>query len=1162
VSIHVALNHVSHYVYDRPVALGPQVVRLRPAPHSRTRILSYSMRVEPAQHFLNWQQDPQSNWLARLVVPERTTTFRIEIDLIAEMAVFNPFDFFLEPQAETVPFDYTDAQRRELAPYLERVEATPAFAARLAAIPRVETPTVDFLVELNRRLQQEVRYLIRLEHGVQTPEETLTKASGSCRDSAWLLVQLLRHLGLAARFVSGYLIQLVPDVKSLDGPSGTDRDFTDLHAWCEVYLPGAGWVGLDPTSGLLAGEGHIPLACSPEPSSAAPVEGLVEPAECTFTHSMSVRRAHEAPRVTRPYDDAQWAAIDALGRAVDARLAADDVRLTQGGEPTFVSIDDRDGAQWNTEALGPTKRRLAGELLERMAATHGANGLPHFGQGKWYPGEQLPRWSLNWFWRKDGEPIVADPSILASEAGGGVFGALPRPAAPAGVDDAHALVTAVAARLGLDPRHAFEAYEDPYHFARRELQLPVNVDPLDSKLDDPMERERLARVFERGLSNAVGWVLPLAPNPVARRGPRIAQPQQLWQTTDWPLRTRRCYLAPGDSALGYRLPLQSLPWVAPTDYPWLHPADPTHEEAPLPPHAALLPTRGAWTIPGRPGREQGIVPTMASPEPGADARVQARRPSPRVAQDVADPGPGAGAGGGLPTGGAAFAGVVRTALCIEPRDGHLYVFMPPAANLDEYLQLVAAVEAAARDTGSKVVFEGYEPPKDPRLAVLRITPDPGVIEVNVAPAASWDELVSRTTALYDAAQLTRLSTEKFMLDGRHVGTGGGNHVVMGGATPADSPFLRRPDVLASMIAWWLAHPSLSYLFSGLFIGPTSQAPRIDEARHDAVRELEIAFAELARLQAQGPSACPPWLVDRLLRNLLVDVTGNTHRAEFCIDKLYSPDSSSGRLGLLELRGFEMPPHARMSLVQMLLLRALIARFWASPLDARTLPRWGTALHDRFMLPSFVLEDLREVVEDLRAHGFPFELDWFAPHRAFRFPTLGDFEAGGVQVELRMALEPWPVMGEEGAAGGTVRYVDSSLERIEISARGLVDGRHAIAVNGRCVPLRAVGPDGTRAGGVRYRAWWPASCLHPTIGVHAPLTVDLVDLWNRRSIGGCQYHVAHPGGRNHTTFPVNAYEAEARRLARFFRMGHTPGEMIPTPARIDPESPCTLDLRRA
>lgn len=1165
-SIHVALNHVTRYRYDRPVALGPQVIRLRPAPHSRTRILAYSMRIEPAGHFLNWQQDPQSNWLARAVFPERTSALSIEVDLIAEMAVFNPFDFFLEPHAERFPFEYEPWQRHELAPFLVRAEATPAFARRLAAIPRDEAPTVDALVDLNRRLQQEIAYLIRMEPGVQTPEETLVKGSGSCRDSAWLLVQLLRHLGLAARFVSGYLIQLVPDVKPLDGPGGAERDFTDLHAWCEVYLPGAGWIGLDPTSGLLAGEGHVPVACTPEPSSAAPVTGLVEPAGCTFEHVMSVARVHEAPRVTKPYDDARWAAIDALGRRVDADLAAGDVRLTQGGEPTFVSVDDRDGAEWNTEALGPTKRRLSAELLERLAARHGAGGLPHFGQGKWYPGEQLPRWSLNWFWRRDGEPIVADPSVLASEASAGPPGAPVAAGGACGAEQARDLVTGIASRLGIDPRLAFEAYEDPWHFVHRERQLPVNVEASDSKLDDPMERERLARVFDRGLGEPVGWVLPIAPDPGAVRGPsQQVQPAQLWQATDWPLRARRCYLAPGDSAIGYRLPLASLPWVAPHAFPWLHPSDPNQPAVALPPHAALLPEAGIRAVPARGASPRARVPTMPSPSAGegaarsqATVRGAGERPGARAAQAI-----GRDAGDGQGTvAGARYAGVARTALCVEPRDGRLYVFMPPAAHLDEYLQLVAAVEAAAKDAGLQVVFEGYEPPRDPRLAVLRVTPDPGVIEVNVAPAATWDELADATTALYEAARVTRLSPEKFMLDGRHVGTGGGNHVVLGGATPGDSPFLRRPDLLASLLGWWLAHPSLSYLFSGLFIGPTSQAPRVDEARHESVRELEIAFAEMARLQRAGPGACPPWLVDRLLRNLLVDVTGNTHRAEFCIDKLYSPDSASGRLGLLELRGLEMPPHARMSLVQALLLRALVARFWREPLEVARLPRWGTALHDRFMLPTHVLADLRDVVDDLRAHGYPFELDWLAPHWEFRFPRLGDFEAGGVRVELRMALEPWPVMGEEGTAGGTVRFVDSSLERIEIAARGLVEGRHAIAVNGRAVPLHPAGADGARVGGVRYRAWQPASCLHPTIGVHAPLTVDLVDLWSRRSIGGCRYHVAHPGGRNHDTFPVNAYEAEARRLARFFRMGHTPGEMTLTPARIDPESPCTLDLRRA
>ena len=1152
--MHVALNHLTRYDYDRPVTLGPQVIRLRPAPHARTRILSYSMRIEPAGHFLNWQQDPQSNWLARVVFPERTQSLRIEVDLIAEMAVFNPFDFFLEPAAEQFPFSYEPELAHELAPFLVRLPPEPVLDAWVARVPRASVRTIDFLVALNQRVQQEVAYLIRMEPGVQTPHDTLTKGCGSCRDSAWLLVQVLRRLGLAARFVSGYLIQLVPDVKSLDGPVGADRDFTDLHAWCEVYLPGAGWVGLDPTSGLFAGEGHIPLAATPEPSSAAPITGLVDPAECVFEHQMSVTRVFESPRVTLPYTPAQWAAIDALGRQVDADLIAGDVRLTQGGEPTFVSIDDRDGAEWNTEAVGPNKRRLSGELLDRLRPSHGQGGFMHYGQGKWYPGEQLPRWSLNWFWRRDGEPMLSDPAVLAREDAAASDTPTGLASQAVGIAHARALATGVAHLLSVDPDLVFEAFEDPVHFVHREQQLPVNVDPLESRLEDPMERERLHRVFARGLGQPVGCVLPIAPNPQVLRDPSVRQRAQLWQATAWPLRTQRCFLAPGDSAIGYRLPLASLPWVAPEDYPWVHPADPTAPVSALPGPSQLLPARpqagaGVRAVPGSPQ-----APIRMAPVPGA-------RPAQVIGRDARD-GQGSAAGATYAAGAGGDAGVARTALCVEPRDGRLYVFMPPCGQLDEYLQLVAAVEASARASGLQVIFEGYEPPRDPRLAVLRITPDPGVIEVNVAPSTTWDELVARTTGLYDAAHLTRLSTEKFMLDGRHVGTGGGNHMVLGGATPADSPFLRRPDLLASLIAWWLAHPSLSYLFSGLFIGPTSQAPRIDEARHEAVRELEIAFAEMARLQAQGPAACPPWLVDRLLRNLLVDVSGNTHRTEFCIDKLYSPDSASGRLGLIELRGFEMPPHAQMSLLQQLLLRALVARFWKTPLAPTKLPRWGTALHDRFMLGTVLQEDLRDVLDDLRAHGYAFEPEWFGPHWEFRFPRLGDFEAAGVKVELRMALEPWPVMGEEGAAGGTVRYVDSSIERIEVRVQGWVEGRHALTVNGQTLPLRAAGGDGAYVAGVRYRAWQPAACLHPTIGVHAPLTFDLVDTWNHRSIGGCQYHVAHPGGRNHEWFPVNAYEAESRRLARFFRMGHTPGPMHPAPPRIDPDMPFTLDLRRA
>jgi len=1105
-SIHVALNHVTHYRYDRPISLGPQVIRLRPAPHSRTRILSYSLRVSPDEHFINWQQDPQSNYLARLVFPEKTREFRVEVDLVVEMSVLNPFDFFLEPEATLCPFTYGPQLATELAPYLICLPAQPRFEEFLEGVSRERISTIDFLVALNQRVQHAIGYLIRLEPGVQTPEETLTKASGSCRDSAWLLVQLLRHLGLAARFVSGYLIQLKPDVKSLDGPSGTEVDFTDLHAWCEVFLPGAGWIGLDPTSGLLAGEGHIPLACSPEPSSAAPIEGGLEKCEVSFEHHMRVDRILEAPRVTKPYTDSQWAAIDALGRRIDVDLRANDVRLTQGGEPTFVSIDDRDGAEWNTDALGLTKRHLSEDLLARLKARYAPQGLLHYGQGKWYPGEQLPRWSLNLYWRRDGDPLWGDAALFADEK------------RDYGVTDAQAgeFLRAVAARLGMDGAYAFPAFEDVWYYLWRERKLPENVDPFDARLADPLERERLRTVFEQGLDKTVGWVLPL------ERDAALGA----WRTGSWFLRGERCYLIPGDSALGYRLPLDSLPWVAEKDFPWMHQPDPTQSFPHLPAYRRHAPQHQL---------------------PASVQRAAAR----------------AGAGGAetrQPARGESAAWITRTAMCAQPREGKLYVFMPPTRTLEDYLEVVAAVEATAAGMTLPVVLEGYEPPKDPRLQVLRVTPDPGVIEVNIHPAASWDELAEQTTFLYDAAHQSRLSTEKFMVDGRHTGTGGGNHFVLGGLTPADSPFMRRPELLGSMLAYWHNHPALSYLFSGLFIGPTSQAPRVDEARNDSVYEIEVALAEMRR-QSEQFGSCTPWLTDRLLRNLLIDVTGNTHRAEFCIDKLYSPDSASGRLGLLEMRGFEMPPHAQMSLAQQLLMRTLVARFWQQPYQPERLKRWGTELHDRFMLPHFVWEDFHDVVEELQDFGYPLQAEWFAPHFEFRFPRLGDFAAKNVAVELRMALEPWHVMGEEGAAGGTVRYVDSSVERLQVKVRGLIDDRHVLTCNGQAIPLQPTGTVGEFVGGVRYRAWCPPACLHPTIGVHAPLTVDLVDTWMKRSLGGCQYHVAHPGGRNYATFPVNAYEAEARRLARFFRMGHTPGRLEVTSPEHNPDFPFTLDLRR-
>jgi uncharacterized protein (DUF2126 family)/transglutaminase-like putative cysteine protease len=1141
-SIHVALHHKTHYKYDRLVNLGPQVVRLRPAPHSRMRILSYSLRVTPEKHFINWAQDPQANYAARLVFEQPTRELCVEVDLVAEMSVLNPFDFFLEPEAEKFPFAYDPALDNELAPFQRKCWLTPKFTRYLTAIrrevlgetrrrtkqerlsiPEKEKPrTNDFLVAVNQRLWKDIKYTIRLEPGVQTPEETLEKGSGSCRDSAWLLCQLFRHCGLASRFVSGYLIQLKPDLKSLDGPSGAEKDFTDLHAWTEVYLPGGGWIGLDPTSGLLAGEGHIPLACTPDPSSAAPISGAVDECKCEFSFEMNVMRVHESPRVTKPYTEEQWAEIEKLGHAIDADLKKGDVRLTMGGEPTFVSVDDPDGAEWNFTAVSHKKRILSGELIKRLRKQFAPGSLLHYGQGKWYPGEPLPRYALAAYWRKDGVPIWKDDSLIADESKNYGHGA----------KDAKELLSRIASLVGGDPEHLIPAYEDAFYYTWKERRFPSNVTPEKSNLKDKLERDRIARIFQQGLNSVVGYTLP------------IKRADGGWMTGAWFLRDDdTLWLIPGDSPMGLRLPLDSIPWVSEKDFPWLRQQDPSNPKLPELPKEFPYRQRfvGRAEAPMLPGQGRG----QSAQKLGGKAKPL--EPLPPDENPLRRPASGQSA-----------SWIIRTALCVEPRDGRLHLFMPPVETTEDYLDLIAGIETVVTEMGTPVIIEGETPPRDPRLNKLAVTPDPGVIEVNMHPSKSWDELVHRTEILYEEARQTRLGTEKFMLDGRHTGTGGGNHIIIGGETTQDSPVLQRPDLLRSLLAYWQNHPSLSWLFSGLFVGPTSQAPRIDEARNDSLYELEIAFKELDRnLDTFGYT--PPWLCDRLFRNLLVDASGNTHRSEFSIDKLFAPESSSGRLGLVEMRAFEMPPHARMSLTQHLLLRGLVSKFWKQPYK-NDLVRWGTDIHDRWMLPHFCETDFRDVIGDLRDAGYPFEFDWFAPHFEFRFPRIGDLKQRDLQIELRTALEPWHVLGEEPGGGGTVRYVDSSLERLQIKARGLIGDRFAITCNGHRVPLHPTGTNGEGVAGVRFRAWQPPECLQPTIGVHVPLRFDLYDTWNQRSLGGCTYHVAHPGGRSNDKFPVNSYEAESRRLSRFFRHGYAQGKFEIPPPIQNSEFPFTLDLR--
>ncbi|MFW6868459.1 DUF2126 domain-containing protein [Nocardioides sp. CPCC 206347] len=1114
-SIKVALEHRTTYAFDRPVAVAPHVVRLRPAPHCRTPIEAYSLKVEPAGHFINWQQDPFGNWLARLVFPEKVRTLDITVGLVADLMVINPFDFFIEEYAEHFPFAYEADVAADLAPYLRPVQDSTAAADWRAALPELPAdgvPTVTFLADLNNAVHRDVAYSVRMEPGVQTPDQTLALGIGSCRDSAWLLVSLLRQYGLAARFVSGYLVQLASDpyaTEGLDGPTGPKEDFTDLHAWTEVFLPGAGWVGMDPTSALFAGEGHIPLSATPHPSSAAPIEGATEPAEVTFGFSNTVTRVHEDPRVTAPYTPAQWERIDALGGDVDKRLEAGDVRLTMGGEPTFVSIADASTPEWNTDADGDVKRELASDLAARLRDLYARGGVMHRGQGKWYPGEPLPRWSIGLQWLKDGTALWSDPALLADPWGAPdpvveVRGAQATSLETPGRDEA--LGREVVRLLALPDSQLRPAYEDPFSALADHVRKPAGEAP-----DGADPSEDLVARLDADVTTPTGWVLPLTTGETG------------WTSPVWTFRRGRLVLTPGTSAVGLRLPLDAIAWVDPAA-----PAEPSYLEAAEP--------------------------------------LVARIP----AVELADPD-----------------GAERTALAFEERDGHVHVFLPPTSELENYVHLLHLVETAAAAISCPVVLEGYQPPPDPRLVQLSVTPDPGVIEVNVQPTSSWPEMRDLTTTLYSQARLAQLTTEKFDHDGLHTGTGGGNHLTLGGPQPIDSPLLRRPDLLVSLITYWQRHPSLSYLFSGRFIGPTSQAPRFDEGRPEAVYEMEIACAEVARLMASfaslddvaeeddewigGPR---PWLVDRALRHLLTDLTGNTHRAEFCIDKLYSPDSSRGRLGLLELRGFEMPPHPQMALVQALLVRSLVAMFWEQPIDPSTTPliRWGTRLHEDFLLPQGAIADIAEVVADLADFGIDFDPSWLAPFTEFRFPRIGfaDFTAAGggaIHLELRQGVEPWHVLGEEATGGGTARYVDSSVERIQVTVAGINPDRHLVTCQGVPVPMTRVDASDTFYGGVRYKAWQPWSALHPSIEVDSPLTFDVVDLDAGVSLGGATYHVVHPGGRNYDHPPVNAQEAGARRAARFETARNTAGRIDVAALRrtarevASTEYPHTLDLRR-
>jgi uncharacterized protein (DUF2126 family) len=1092
--IQVALKHSSRYRYQRPITLGPQTIQLRPALHCRTPILNYELKIEPAEHLVKWQLDPHMNRAAQALFPAKTQQLAVTVDLVADLIPINPFDFLLDPGFENFPFSYTGTLARDLEPWLGVEAPSPGLKAFLGTLATTRTGTVDFILLVNRKVRDEITYITRYEHGIQSCEETLTQRSGSCRDTAWLLVQLFRWLGIAARFVSGYLIQLAPDTASPDDATPLLADHAELHAWAEVFLPGAGWVGLDPTSGQLTSEGHIPLACTPEPAQAAPIRGTHEPGEAEFEYSFTVRRIHEPRKPSKPLSDEEWGRVRAVAHAIDNDLTRHDVRLTMGGEPTFVGIDDPESPQWNLDAHGPLKRNRGMALVQALRKRMGNGALLHYGMGKWYPGEPLPRWILSCYWRIDGVPVWEDGSLIAEEGVDYGYGAA----------EAARFMEALTQRLGVESSNILRAFEPPVHSGPASSSVSVGGTRLAAKRHEgATSSARGSAVAESEEEDPAGYVLP-----IRRRQPNG---KLTWSSQLWFPKPDRLELSAGDSPVGFRIPVEAIPWVAPDELKYEMDAAPFSDKARLPRLVRRM--ESFARLP-----EKDMLPAVTRPPETAPV-------------------------------------LVRSALCVQACEGRLHVFLPFVEVLADYLDLIAATEDTCRYLRMPVWLEGYAPTPDLRMHCFSATPDPGVLEINLPPAKNWDELEAINTMLDDEARLNRLTTSKFAIDGSHRSTGGGSHIVIGGPSLPDSPLLRRPDLLRSMLAFWQNHPALSYLFSGTYVGPTSQYPRVDEARSDSLYELEVSFHNLTDASASDPVA-----IDGLFRNLLADLTGNTHRAEFCVDKLYPPDGLGLKLGLLELRAFEMAPHVRMNLLQMLLIRGVVAMFWKQPYE-HDLIRWGTALHDRFMLPAVIRQDLKDVLKTLRGSGFAFEDCWFDAHLEFRFPLIGSIAADGVRFELRRALEPWNVLAEESVSGSTVRSVDSSLERVQVALQGYVDrARYIVTCNGRRVPLQPCAEPGTLVAGVRYRARMLKASLHPSIPIHAPLNFELIDALNGRSLSRCAYHVAAPQGHVYSGIPADAVAAEARRAERFIVM-----EPAVTPAaipvlEINSEFPGTLDLR--
>ena len=1062
---------------------------------SRTTTSSTGSRTPSATGWPGWSS------------PRRSPTLDITVGLVADLMVINPFDFFVEEYAERCRSPTSTSLAADLAPYLRPVDERPGPRRLRQSLPRAAgrprrtaRRTVDVPRRAQRRRARRVAYSVRMEPGRADPRRDAhprRSAPAATRPGCWSRCCASTASPPASSPATSCSS---PPTRS---PRRPQRPGPRLHRPARLGrgLPARCRLGRHgPDLAPLRRRGPHP-ALRDARTRAAPPRSRAPPSPCevTFSFHNEVTRVHEDPRVTKPYTDDQWARIDALGEAVDQRLADGDVRLTMGGEPTFVSLDDTD------HRAVEHRRRRPGEARPwpPRSPSGCARPTPRAGsstaaRASGTPASPCPAGSIALQWRTDGVPLWrarrSSPTRGARAATRRRPPATPRPSPPRSRS-----VLGLPAEQRPPGVRGPARRRSPPRCASRRARPPTRTPRRSTThgLGRRWTRPQVATAHRLGAA---------ARHQHGRPG-RLGQPAVA-------LPPRPARAGAGHRPAGLRLPLDSV----------------------------------AWKEPG-PGR--AVVPRGRAPRWSRRARRHAWSTRGR---------------------GHHRAGVRG------PRRPTSTSSSRPTEQLDDYAALLSSSSAAARTVGRPVVLEGYGPPPDPRLTQLIVTPDPGVIEVNVQPTRSWAELRELTTTLYDEARQARP-------DDREVRPRRPPHRHRRRQPPhprrpprrSTRPLLRRPDLLVSLLTYWQRHPSPVLPVLRPLHRPTSQAPRFDEGRPEALYEMEIAFAEIDRLaaQASGPHGTGegprPWLVDRALRHLLTDLTGNTHRAEFCIDKLYSPDSSRGRLGLLELRGFEMPPHPQMALVQALLVRASSRCSGTQPFAA-PLVRWGTELHEDFLLPAGRDSDIAaggrrpaRPRHRLRGgvarpvHGVP-----LPAHRHAR--RIGR----GHELELRQAIEPWHVLGEEATAGGTARYVDSSVERVQVPVAGLDPHRHLVTCNGVPVPLT---PTGAAGRALRRRA---LPRLAAAVGA-APhhRGARPAALRRRRPRRGARWAVrpttsSTPAAGPTTHPPVNAAEAEARRASRFEARGHTAGRARRRrPARgrgrrrrlTRRATPHTLDLRR-